>query len=249
MTFGGLSTRSSRMKRLFEALAAIAATDLNLVVEGETGVGKEVVAEAVHRVSPRARAPFLVFDCAARSPVLAEWELFGDEQAPILDATQPIPAEPPSGLIEQANHGTLMLDHVEALAPHLQRRLLRALESNQSKRANATRGLEVDLRIIAVTSRNLLRDAQRGAFRYDLYLALSGARVRVPPLRQRMEDLPLLVDSLLAEFRPVRSRDAIPDELWQRFERSPWRGNIRELRNTLERVHLAEPTTSSPRAT
>jgi DNA-binding NtrC family response regulator len=198
------------MQQLFDALTEIAPSKASLLVEGETGVGKDLAAEAVHRASSRADQPLVAFDCAALSLQFAEWELLG--------ATSGDNAA--DSAIVRARGGTLLLDHVDGLPPELQARLAATLVS-------------MDVRVIALTTRNLRRDVEQNAFHSELFERIASRRVVVPPLRQRLEDLPLLVEDLLREERVAFGAERLPNHLWQSFEQQRWRGNVRELRNTL----------------
>jgi DNA-binding NtrC family response regulator len=200
------------MKRLFEALTELAPTNANLLVEGETGVGKELVAEEVHRRSSRSTAAMVAFDCAALSPAFAARELLGPNDA----------APDAESSLGRARGGTLVLDHVEGLARELQVRLHEALAST-------------DVRVIALTTTTLSLDIHRGDFHSALYRHIATPHLLVPPLRERLEDLPLLVEALLLDHGlGVRPED-LPPQLWEHFQRQCWRGNVRELNNMLSR--------------
>lgn len=200
------------MKRLFETLTEIAPTDANLLVEGETGVGKELVAEEVHRRSSRSTSALVAFDCAALSPAFAVRELLGSNNA-----------EPDAeSSLGRARGGTLVLDHVEGLAAELQARLHEALEHS-------------DVRVIALTTATLSLDIHRGDFHRDLYRRIATPHLLVPPLRERLEDLPLLVEALLLEHGVRINPEDLPPQLWEHFQRQCWRGNVRELENMLSR--------------
>jgi DNA-binding NtrC family response regulator len=198
------------MQQLFDALAELAPSTASLLIEGETGVGKDVAAEAVHRASSRADQPLVAFDCAALSLQFAEWELLGAMSGDNVAESA----------IVQARGGTLLLDHVDELPPELQARLAATLVS-------------MDVRVIALTTRNLGSDVERSAFHCDLFQRIASRRVVVPPLRERREDLPLLVEDLLLEQRVAFGVERLPNHLWQSFEQQRWRGNVRELKNTL----------------
>ena len=230
-TFANLSTHSKVMRELFETLTRLAPTRCNLVLEGETGVGKEVIAEAFHQVGPRASGPFVVFDCVAKSATVVERELFGYEPERTLGSS-----EPTAGVFEQANAGTLVLDHIDALPLYLQAQLLRAVEKQETRRVGSTLVRAFDLRIIAVSNSNLGQEVRLGTFRADLYERLGDSNLRVPALRQRLEDLSLLAESFLAECVPARTVGDIPAHLWSTFYEYRWPGNIREFRNALQRA-------------
>ena len=219
------------MRELFADLDRIASTDMSLLIEGETGTGKDVIAEAVHRASARADNPFVVFDCGAVAPSLAESELFGHERGAFTGAVaQRV------GVFEEADGGTLFLDEIGELPKDLQPKLLRVLEKRELRRLGSPKTLAVDVRIIAATNRNMVAEVARGAFREDLYFRLAGAHVIVPPLRERMSDVPLLVEHFMSLERPPRSRHDVTAEVWEMFHAHRWPGNVRELRNAVQRL-------------
>jgi transcriptional regulator with PAS, ATPase and Fis domain len=220
---------------------------VTVLIEGETGTGKEVVAESLHAASRRAQGPFVVFDCGAVAPSLIESELFGHERGAFTGA---VAAR--AGVFEQAEGGTLFLDELGELPKDLQPKLLRALERREVRRLGSQRVLPVDVRLVAATHRNLAAEVQRGNFRQDLYYRLAAARVRVPPLRDRMEDLPLLVGHFLGKSKPPRSAQEVPSQVWELLRAHRWPGNVRELAHAVERFLvtpervLAEPAPATP---
>jgi DNA-binding NtrC family response regulator len=228
--FGDVLGASSRMRELFADLERIAGTDVTLLVEGETGTGKDVVAESVHRASARAAGPFVVFDCGAVSPTLVESELFGHERGAFTGATQAH-----AGVFEQADGGTLFLDEIGELPRELQPKLLRALDKRQIRRVGGTAVATFDARIIAATNRYLRAEVAKDRFRQDLYFRLAAAHVTVPALRERMDDLPLLVEHFLSLERPPCSARDLSREVWDLFRAHRWPGNVRELRNAVQR--------------
>jgi DNA-binding NtrC family response regulator len=229
--FGDLLGASPRMRELFADIERIAGTDVTLLIEGETGTGKDVVAESVHRASARAGGPFVVFDCGAVSPTLVESELFGHERGAFTGATQAH-----AGVFEQADGGTLFLDEIGELPRELQPKLLRALDKRQIRRVGGTTVVAFDVRVIAATNRQLRAEVARDRFRQDLYFRLAAAHVTVPALRERMEDLPLLVEHFLSLERPPSSARDLPREVWDLLRAHRWPGNVRELRNAVQRV-------------
>ncbi len=233
--FGDLLGRSARMRELFAELSRIAASDVTVLIEGETGSGKELVAESIHGASARADGPFVVFDCGAVAPSLAESELFGHERGAFPGAVGSRP-----GVFEQADGGSIFLDELGELPKELQPKLLRVLERREVRRLGGQRTVPVSVRLIAATNRNLAAEVQRGNFREDLYFRLAGAHVRVPPLRDRMEDLPLLVEHFLKRSSPPRSVSDIPAQVWDMFNTHRWPGNVRELSNAVQRF-LVQP--------
>ncbi|HEY5922075.1 MAG TPA: sigma 54-interacting transcriptional regulator [Kofleriaceae bacterium] len=230
-SFGGLVGDSQIMRDVFEQLDKIAASDATVLVEGETGTGKEGVAEAIHEASPRATKPFIVIDCSAIPANLLESELFGHEPGAFTGAN-----ERRIGAFEQASGGTLFLDEIGELPLELQPKLLRALESREVRRVGGRDLIRCDLRIIAATNRDLRAEVNRGMFRADLYFRLAVVKVVLPPLRERASDIPLLAEHLLEKIGA--SPDAVADLMQADFiaalSAARWPGNVRELRNHLE---------------
>jgi len=226
LVFGGLSTRSAKMRAALASLERLAATDLGILIEGETGVGKELAAESVHRQSSRSAGPFVVFDCAAQSLHSGERELFGvDEDLPGM-----------AGSLELAAGGTVLLDHIDELALPLQIRLLRALERREIRRLGGKRSIALDVRVIGACTRALRREVRLGKFKRELYAQFCSECVRVPALRHRLEDLAPLAQEILASLQPPRAPPDIPEHVWAAFRAYPWPGNVRELRNALQRA-------------
>ena len=239
--FGDLLGRSPRMRELFADLARIAATDVTLLIEGETGSGKELVAESVHRVSQRSEAPFVVFDCSSVAPNLVESELFGHERGSFTGAVGTR-----AGVFEQADGGTIFLDELGELQKELQPKLLRVLERREVRRLGGQRTIPVDVRVISATNRNLAAEVQRGNFREDLYFRLATAHVRVPPLRDRLEDLPLLVEHFLVRAKSSQRASDIPPHVWSMFNAHRWPGNVRELWNAVQRFLITPERVFAP---
>ena len=227
---GGLLGQSIPMRRIFALLERIAPTDTTVLVEGETGTGKELVAEAMHDESPRARCPFIVFDCSAASATLIESELFGHVRGSFTGATGDRP-----GAFEAANTGTLFLDEIGELPLDLQPKLLRALENREVRRVGSNTPHKVDVRIVAATNRSLVHEVDRGRFREDLYYRLAVVPVRLPPLRERLGDVPLLVRHFEEKLRRP-GQPPLPDNLIDDFCARSWPGNVRELRNAVARA-------------
>ena len=241
--FGPVLGRSLAMRELFALLERAAASDATVLIEGETGTGKELVAQAIHEASPRAGGPFAVFDCASVPPTLIESELFGHERGAFTGA-----ASRRIGRMEEAASGTLFIDELGELPLELQPRLLRALESREVRRLGGSKPIAVDVRIVAATNRDLAREVNRGTFREDLYYRLAVVRVHNPALRERLEDLPLLVEHFVRRAcgpdsgRAARLFATLGEATWQKLASHPWPGNVRELRNVIERtVALAAP--------
>jgi len=219
------------MLQLFASLARIAPSELSVLIEGETGTGKELVAESLHRASARSSGPFIVFDCSAVAPTLVESELFGHERGAFTGA---VAAR--AGVFERAQGGTLLLDELGELPKELQPKLLRVLEKREVRRVGGSTAIPIDIRLIAATNRNLRAEVRRGAFREDLYFRVAGALVVVPPLRERQGDLPLLVGRFLAEAEPARTLADVAARAWETFGSYGWPGNVRELRNVVQRM-------------
>jgi two-component system response regulator GlrR len=229
--FGDLLGKSPQMQTLFADLQRIAPTELSLLVEGETGTGKELVADSVHRASLRVDGPFVTFDCSSVAANLAESELFGHERGAFTGAVSNR-----IGVFEQANGGTIFLDELGELPKDLQPKLLRVLEKREIRRVGGTRTIPIDVRLISATNRNLREEVKRGNFREDLYFRVAGAWTHVPPLRERPDDLPILVESFLASGRPPRTLNDVPPHIWEMFRSYRWPGNVRELRNAVQRM-------------
>jgi transcriptional regulator with GAF, ATPase, and Fis domain len=241
--FGDLLGKSAPMQELFADLERIAPTELSLLIEGETGTGKELVAESVHRASARADGPFITFDCSSVAATLAESELFGHERGAFTGAVNARP-----GIFEQAQGGTIFLDELGELPKDLQPKLLRVLEKREVRRIGGTRTIPIDVRLIAATNRNLRAEVQRGSFREDLYFRIAGARVYIPPLRERMSDLPRLIGSFLAACHPPRTLNEVPQHLWEMLRSYRWPGNVRELRNAVQRMLVTPDRVLEPEA-
>ncbi|HET9992828.1 MAG TPA: sigma 54-interacting transcriptional regulator, partial [Kofleriaceae bacterium] len=233
--YGSMSGRSVKMRELFARLEKLARSDATVLVTGETGAGKELVAEALHDNSPREKGPFVVLDCGSIPPNLIESELFGHERGAFTGATGSY-----AGAFERANGGTVFLDEIGELPLNMQPKLLRVLERKEVRRVGGTKTIEVDVRIVAATNRDLGVEVNRGRFREDLYYRLAVARVHVPPLRDRKDDLPLLIEHILATT-PGGEAAQIAQETIDLMMKHDWPGNVRELRNVIERaVLLAE---------
>lgn len=227
---GRLWAASASMRRVLTVLEEVAATDTTVLITGETGTGKELAAEAIHRASRRKSAGYVVVDCAGIPKELIESELFGHVRGAFTGAATDRP-----GAFEAAAGGTVFIDEIGELPLDLQPRLLRVLESRQIRRVGSSEARRVDVRIIAATHRDLESEVRRGAFREDLLFRLNVVRVPIPPLRERPEDIALLARSFLAEASRGRKQ---PLELLADAEATllglPWPGNARQLRNVIE---------------
>jgi transcriptional regulator with PAS, ATPase and Fis domain len=225
------------MRELFDLVAVVAASEINILILGETGVGKEVIADAVHRGSPRASKPFLRLNCAALSPTLLESELFGHEKGSFTGAQNAKP-----GLLETASGGTVFLDEIGEMPLALQAKLLRVLEERAVMRVGALSTRPIDVRFVAATHRDLKREIATGVFRQDLYFRLNGISLIVPPLRERVGEIEGLA-RYFASRAPSSARRGGGDvtfapETLARLRAYEWPGNIRELRNVIERAVL-----------
>jgi two-component system nitrogen regulation response regulator NtrX len=226
---------SSVLKQIMAAISRAAPTNATVLITGESGVGKELVARTIHRNSLRSRERFVQVNCAAIPEELIESELFGHEKGSFTGAT-----EKQVGKFEQADRGTIFLDEVGDMSAKTQAKVLRVLQEGEVERLGSARTIKVDVRVIAATNKNLEEEIEKGQFREDLYFRLAVIPIHVPPLRERPEDVPLLVRHYMETFsrennaRPKRMTQGAMDVL-QRYR---WKGNIRELRNTVERLYI-----------
>jgi two-component system nitrogen regulation response regulator NtrX len=224
---------STTLKRIMEQVQRAAPTNATVLILGESGVGKELIARAIHRNSLRARERFVQVNCAAIPEELIESELFGHERGAFTGAT-----DKQTGKFEMADRGTIFLDEVGDMSPKTQAKVLRVLQEGEVERLGSARTIKVDARVIAATNKDLEHEIAEGRFREDLYFRLSVIPIAVPPLRDRLEDIPALVQHFTAQFsrdnnrRPARFSPAALEALAQ----PRWRGNIRELRNSVERL-------------
>jgi len=240
-SFGALTGTSVAMRKLFGFLEKVANSEINVLIEGESGTGKELVAAEIVQRGPRADGPFVIVDCGAISPNLVETELFGHVRGAFTGADRER-----VGAFEAANGGTVFLDEIGELPLELQPKLLRALEAREIRRVGETQARKVDVRVIAATNRDLQREVNKGLFRDDLYFRLAVMSVRVPPLRERLEDLPLLVRGFLVELGMAAQHELFPARVLAELAAHDWPGNVRELRNYVERtVVLNEPLPAS----
>ena len=232
--FGPVIGDSAAMRRVFAVLDRAAGVDASVLLEGETGTGKGLVAESIHQASPRAARPFVVVDCGALPPTLIEAELFGHARGAFTDAR-----EARIGAFESAQGGTVFLDEIGELPLEMQPKLLRALDSRVIRPIGATRSVPLDVRIIAATNRDLREEVNRGRFRADLFYRLNVVRVRIPALRERREDIPALAAHF---YRALGAGGDPPPELIAWVSQQRWPGNVRELRAAIERaILLGEP--------
>jgi DNA-binding NtrC family response regulator len=229
--FGDLYGASPAMRQLFGVLERASATDTNVLVLGESGTGKDLVARAIHGSSRRAKGPFAVVDCSAQNAELLAAELFGHTAGAFTGA-----AQRRQGAFEAAARGTVFLDEVGELPLDLQPKFLRVLENREVRPLGANAAVPVDVRVVAATHRDLEAMVRAGTFREDLYYRLAVVQVHLPPLRERREDVPGLVRALLPTLRGVRSGVRFTDAALSALAAQAWRGNVRELRNVLERT-------------
>ncbi|MEK6694231.1 MAG: sigma-54 dependent transcriptional regulator [Nitrospirota bacterium] len=224
---------SEPMHQVYELIEQVAGSDITVLIVGESGTGKELIARAMHQKSPRAEGPFVTLNCGALPDNLFESELFGYERGAFTGA-----GPTKAGRFELADGGTLFLDEVGELSPKAQVDFLRVLETKEFRRLGGTRVIKVNTRVLAATNRNLEEAVKSGAFREDLYYRLNVIPIQLPPLRNRSEDIPLLVESFLAEFAQAHHKDPVEvsPSAFRSLKLYSWPGNIRELRNVIERL-------------
>jgi two-component system response regulator AtoC len=225
--------RSPEMVAIYKLVARVAALDTTVLIQGETGTGKELVARAIHYASPRAARPLVVVDCTALPETLFESELFGHEKGAFTGAITSR-----CGLIESADGGTCFLDEVGELSPTLQGKLLRVLQERVVRRVGGNEAMSVDIRVIAATNRDLRKRVEGGGFREDLYYRLNVITVNVPPLRERPHDLPLLAQHFLGKYAHAAGKSAtgLARETLAALTAYAWPGNVRELEHVVERA-------------
>lgn len=223
--------RSPEMKKIFDILRRVAPTKASVLITGESGVGKELIADALHNLSPRSDKPFVKVHCAALAESLLESELFGHEKGAFTGA-----ATRKRGRFELAHEGTLFLDEIGEINQNVQIKILRVLQERKFERVGGEETLEVDVRVIAATNRDLKAEIEKGAFREDLYYRLNVVNIHVPPLRERKDDIPLLAGAFLREFSEENGKDleGFDTKVRAAFFAYPWPGNVRELRNCVE---------------
>lgn len=226
---------SSALGRVLEDVRKVARTDATVLVTGETGVGKELVARAIHLLSARKTGALIKVNCATIPENLVESEFFGHERGAFTGAASAKP-----GRFELANRGTLFLDEIGELPLNMQAKLLGAIEDKKFERVGGVKTIKVDVRIIAATNRELEQEIKTGSFRADLFYRLNVMRIKIPPLRERIEDIPPLADYFLEVFSRKHGRPAaiLSPEVLEAFRRYDWPGNIRELENVLERMFI-----------
>ncbi len=228
--------RSEAMLQVYKTAARVASTDATVLIQGESGTGKELVARAIHTASPRASGPFVAVDCGAIAEGVLESELFGHARGAFTGAQVAR-----RGLFEEAHHGTLFLDEIGDIGPNLQARLLRALQEGTIRRVGTNEPIAVDVRIVAATNRDMEAAVKQGSFRADLYYRLHVVSIRIPPLRERREDIPLLAEHF-AQKHGRAEGSAISPEAREILVAHDWPGNVRELENVIARALALNPS-------
>ncbi|MGD0266260.1 MAG: sigma-54 dependent transcriptional regulator, partial [Candidatus Methylomirabilota bacterium] len=228
--------RSPGMLAVLRTVERIAGSEANVLIEGESGTGKGLMAQAIHQQSPRARGPFLAINCSGFQDQLLESELFGYEKGAFTGAIGL-----KQGLFEVAGQGTLFLDEVAEMSPAMQAKLLQVLDSRDFRRVGGTRVHRADVRIIAATNKDLAQEVQAACFREDLYYRLNVVSLAIPPLRERKEDIPLLIEHFLKQFGTSYTRKTLSPEALQLLTDYAWPGNVRELGNLVERLVILTP--------
>jgi DNA-binding NtrC family response regulator len=230
-SFQNVLSKNALMHQAFELISKVAQTTTTVLIEGETGTGKEQVARAIHGASPVRTGPMIAVNCAALPENLLESELFGHEKGAFTSALQKR-----IGRFELANGGTIFLDEIGDVPPAMQAKLLRVLQERRFERVGGTEGIEVDVRVIAATNRSLLKLVHQGKFREDLYYRLNVVKITLPPLRERPEDIPLLAMHFTQKYaRPGEAPKQIAPQAMELLLQHRWPGNIRELENAIER--------------
>ncbi len=232
--FSGMIGKNERMRSVYQLIEKVAPAPSSVLITGESGTGKELVARAIHNLSTRRDAPFISVNCAALSPALLESELFGHEKGAFTDAIAMR-----KGRFELADTGTLFLDEIGEMPNSLQAKLLRVLQERSFERVGGNKSLNVDVRIVAATNKDLRDEVDRGGFREDLYYRLNVIHIHMPPLRERVDDIPMLVTYFIEKNSSQLGRNfEISPEALRLLVGLPWEGNVRELENTIERAAI-----------
>jgi transcriptional regulator with PAS, ATPase and Fis domain len=242
-SFANIVGQSKKMKELFELVESVAASDANILIQGENGTGKELIANAIHYNSNRVKGPFIKINCAAIPKDLIESELFGYKKGAFTGAnTDKV------GLFEMSEGGSLLLDEIGEMPPYLQTKLLRVLQEREYRPIGSDRLVHVDFRLICATNIDLETALREGKLREDLYFRINTITLRVPPLRERTEDIPLLCNHFLSKFnqRYQKSVRSISPAAYHLLIRNRWPGNVRELENALERAVTLTPGQEIP---
>lgn len=241
-SFKEIIGKSAGMRTVFDLVERVAPSTANVLIQGESGTGKEVVARAIHNLGPRAKAPFVAINCTAIPETLLESELFGHAKGSFTGATGQ-----KKGLFEEANGGTLFLDEIGDMSPALQAKLLRVLQERKIRPVGANNFIDVDVRIIAATHKDLKAGIKENTFREDLFYRLSVIPVQIPPLRERPEDIPLLADHFLHKYAAANAFSGVPrirgfsKDALAKLLKYRWQGNVRELENLVERAVVLAP--------
>ena len=232
---GDLVSRSPAMRKIFDLLPAVAVSASTVLIQGETGTGKELLARAIHSQGPRARKPFVAINCGALPDTLLESELFGYKKGAFTGATRDNP-----GRFQVARDGTIFLDEIGEITPALQVRLLRVLQDRCFEPLGSSQSVPTEARIIAATNRDLAALVKRGEFREDLFYRINVVRLDLPPLRQRKEDIPLLINHFISRFNHMQAKDidGVSNEVLSLLMAHQWPGNVRELENVIERAFV-----------
>src|SRR6476660_7399290 len=242
--YGELTGQSDVMREVYQVIDAVSSSTASVLILGESGTGKELVARAMHAKSERSKGPFFALNCAALPKEILENELFGHEKGAFTGSTNEKP-----GAFEMASGGTIFLDEVAEMAPDIQVKLLRALETKQVRRLGGKKEINVDIRILAATNKNLQKAITDGELREDLYYRLAVVEIDLPPLRERAQDIQLLANEFLARFAQQNGKTitGFEDAAWDWIMSYHWPGNVRELKNAVERaVIMSRGTTIGP---
>jgi DNA-binding NtrC family response regulator len=242
--YGELTGQSDAMRQVYQVIEAVAPSTASVLILGESGTGKELVARALHTKSDRAKGPFFALNCAALPKEILENELFGHEKGAFTGSTNE-----KAGAFENANGGTIFLDEMAEMAPDIQVKLLRAIETRQIRRLGGKKEINVDIRIVAATNKNLQKAIADGEMREDLYYRLAVVEIDLPPLRERADDIQLLANEFLARFAQQNGKTItkFEDAAWEWIMSYHWPGNVRELKNAVERaVIMARGSTIGP---
>jgi transcriptional regulator with PAS, ATPase and Fis domain len=227
-SIGNIIGNSAKMMAIFQMIETVAEVQSTVLVTGESGTGKELVARAIHNMSPRANKPFISINCGAFTETLLESELFGYKKGSFTGANSDR-----KGLFEAANGGTIFLDEIGEMSPAMQVKLLRVLQEKRVRPVGAHDEISVDARVIAATNRDLKRMAEEGSFREDLYYRISVIPIDLPPLRERREDIPALIEHFVRKYCELSGKDlTVSPKTAQILENYAWHGNVREFRNT-----------------
>ena len=228
--YGNIIGKSKEMIKIYDMIEKVAQSKASIMITGPSGTGKELIAKAIHFNSPRKNMPFISINCGALTETLLESELFGHERGAFTGAVTM-----KKGRFELADGGTLFLDEVGEMSASLQVKLLRVLPEMEFERVGGTRTIRVDVRIVAASNRKLKEDVDKGVFREDLFYRLNVVQIEVPPLKKRIEDIPMLVAHFIEKYRPSNRRDIeLAPEAWKALYTHHWPGNIRELENIIE---------------